>query len=324
MTTATMTNQTVPLTSKHSRLVSFEPSHSWLKRCDSEGLLIIQGGYKLNPQGRFKKDDENPHTIFDGQSRHYGAVACLGDHESALNQRKELSARHAFAACLRPSDDGQDLIVVVSHWNEDRARTIGESLKGQYRLIRNGIEIKCTVKEVGSQLEDEGTYQLLKPQLKPGRTLLIGSGHGTSQEWIVESDGFIGGVATENLAVSQLVKTIANDAVIRGHALKLGEQQVNLDSITQALRTGEYGSMPREHWEAIKDRYVGQWYESFKNYLLKTYGSDLQSISNIVFSGGGAELIRDRVGKFAIIPIDAQTSSVRGAYQHHAAAIGVM
>ena len=318
-----MTNQAVPLTSKHSRLVSFEPSHSWLKRCDSEGLLVIQGGYKLNPQGRFKKDDENPHTIFDGQSRHYGAVACLGDHESALNQRKELSARHAFAACLRPTDDGLDLVVVVSHWNEDRARTIGESLKGQYRVIRNGIEIKCTVKEVRSQLEDEGTYQLLKPQLKPGRTLLIGSGHGTSQEWIVESDGFIGGVATENLAVSQLVKTIANDQVIRGHALKLGEQQVNLDSITQALRTGEYGSMPREHWEAIKDRYVGQWYESFKNYLLKTYGSDLQSISNIVFSGGGAELIRDRVGKFAVIPIDAQTSSVRGAYQHHAALIGV-
>ena len=323
MTTATMTEIKTLETSKHTRLVSFEPSHSWLKRCDSEGLLVIQGGYKMNPQGRFKKDDENPHVIFDGQSRHYGSTACLGGHESALNQRKELNARQAFAACMRPSDDRKDLIVVVSHWNEDLAKSISDSLKGRYRVMRNGVEISCNVKEVVSQLEDEGTYQLLKPQLKPGRTLLIGSGQGTSQEWIIEPDGFIGGVATENLAVSQLVKTIANDQVIRGHALKLGEQQVNLDAITQALRTGEYGSMPNEHWEAIKDRYVGQWYETFKNYLLKTYGSDLQSISNIVFSGGGAELIRSRASKFAVIPDDAQTASVRGAYSHHSIALGV-
>jgi hypothetical protein len=308
---------------KHTRLVSFEPSHSFLKRCDDEGVIILQGGYRVNPKGRIQKDDENVLIQFEGQSRYYGTIASLGTHESPLTQRKETSARMGFAATLRPSDDCTELTVVLSHWDEDRAKAIAASLKGSYSVIRNGHPIRCVVKEVFAQLEDEGTYQLLKPSLKPGRTLLIGSGQGTSQEWIINANGFFTGQATENLAVSRLVQMIADDQVIRGASLKLGESSVNLDGITQGLKTGTYGDMPREHWECIVDRYVGQWYEGFKNYLLKTYGTELQSISNIVFSGGGAELIRKRAGKFAIIPTDAQTASVRGAYQHHAARLGV-
>ena len=323
-----MISQTMPITStatgKHIRLVSFEPSHSWLKRCDSDGVTILQGGYRVNPQGRLQKNDENVLIQFEGQSRYYGAIASLGSHESPLTQRKEDNARFGFAAILKPSDDLCELIVILSHWDEDRARAIGQSLKGQYSVMKNGIPIRCVVKQVITQLEDEGTYQLLKPRLKSGRTLLIGSGQGTSQEWIINADGYFTGNATENLAVSKLVKMIADDQQIRAASLKLGESTVNLDAVTQALKTKSYGSLHPEIWESITDRYVGQWYEGFKNYLLKTYSTELQSISNIVFSGGGAELIRNRAEKFAIIPEDAQTSSVRGAYNHHASLLGVL
>jgi hypothetical protein len=311
------------LTEKHRRLVSFEPSHSWLKRADSEGVLTIQAGYRLNPQGRNRTDDENPLIVFEGQKRLYGAIACQGAHESPLNHRKEANPRMGFAACLRPSDDGKDLTVIVSHWDESVGAQIAQSLTGPYSVTRNGHQIHCNVKEAYAQLEDQGTYQLMKPQLKPGKTLLIGSGHGTSQEWFVDSDGYFRGESTENLAVMKLVQMIANDQAVRAAALRLGEQTVNPDLVAQSLRSGQFGSLPTEHWEAIRDRYVGQWYEGFKNYLLKVHGPELQSTANIVFSGGGAELLRSRVGKFAMIPTNAQTASVRGAYAHHAALLGV-
>lgn len=311
------------LQAKHTRLISFEPSHSWLKRYDSEGALVVQAGFRLNPNGRTLKNDENRHLLIDGHNRYYGSIACQGQHESPLTQRKENTARLGFAACLRPSDDGKDLVVCVSHWDEDTGKAIAESLKGHYDATVNGRQIRCRVVSAISQLEDEGTYQLLKPRLKPGRTLLVGMGHGTSQEWIIEPGDFFTGRATEALAVSHLVKQIADDQGIRAHALKLGEQSVNLDLVTQALRTGQFGSMPREHWEAISQKYIGQWFDGLKGYLLKTYSSELQSISNVVLSGGGAELIRDRAGKFALIPDDAQIASAKGAYLHHSVLSGV-
>lgn len=310
-------------TSNHRRLVSFEPSHSWLKRADSEGVLTIQAGYRMNPTGRNRTDDENPLIVFDGQKRLYGAIACQGVHESPLNQRKEANPRMGFAACLRPSDDGKDLTVIVSHWDESVGNQIAQTLTGPYSVTRNGHQIHCRVTAAYAQLEDQGTYQLMRSSLKPGKTLLIGSGHGTSQEWFVDSDGYFRGESTENLAVMKLVQMIANDQTIRAAALRLGEQTVNSELVAQALRNGQFGSLPAEHWEAIRDRYVGQWYEGFKNYLLKVHGPELQSTANIIFSGGGAELLRSRVGKFAMIPNDAQTASVRGAYQHHAALLGV-
>jgi len=323
----TLTAQSIPLSSlaseKHSRLVSFEPSHSWIKRFDDEGIQIIQAGWKVNPTGRFFQDDANPCLIFDGSRRLYGDRVCEGVHVSPLNQRKEDIARYSFAATLRPSDDHKDLIVIVSHWHEQTAADIAQSLLGQYDVTRNGVRIRCTVKRAIAELEGKGAYYLVKPQLKPGKTLLFELGHGTSEEWIIGSDGWVDGKATENLAVSRLVDTIAGDQSIRAHCLKLGEQEINRELISKALRTGQFGSMPIEKWEAIKSKYVAVWFDDLKNYLFKAYGSDLQSISNIVFSGGGAALIRDRALDFAIVPDSPETASVRGAYYHHAAAVSV-
>lgn len=307
---------------KHERLISFEPSHAWIKRFDSEGAKIIQAGWKVNPTGRFHRDSENPYVIFNGTHKLYGSRVCEGDHISPLHQRKENLARDYFAATLRPSDHTKDLIVVVSHWDEDTANAIAQSLMGAYDVTVNGERIQCNVIKAIPELEGRGAYYLVKPQLKPGKTLLIEAGHGTSEEWIVSSDGIFDGKVTENLAVSRLVDMIAGDQRVRSHCLKLGEQEINRELIAKGLRTGQFGSMPVEHWEAIKQHYVATWFDSLKNYLLKAYGSELQSISNILLSGGGSALIRDRAKGFAIIPDTPETASVRGSFLYHTAVLG--
>lgn len=308
---------------QNNRLVSYEPSHSWLKRTDELGTQVIQAGYRLNPVGRFLKNDENPLVLVDGETRWYGQEACQGAHESPLSQRKEVEPRFGFAACLRPSDHGKALTVVVSHWDEDTGNRIAQSLIGSYQVTRNGHTVQCQVVKATAQLEDQGTYQAVLPLLKPGKTLLIGSGYGTSQEWLIGQNGFFQGQATENLAVKNLAMAIAADPVVRDAAIRLGEQTVNLDLVAQALKTGTFGSLDQATWSSIRSKYVAKWFEGFKGYLVKAYGTELQAVSNVVFSGGGAELIRDRVGGFAIVPGDAQTASVRGAYAHHATVGGI-
>lgn len=322
MVLSTPPRQQLSTKAKHTRLVSFEPSHSWIKRFDDEGASIVQAGWKVNPTGRFFKDASNPHVMFNGTSKLYGERVCEGDHVSPLNQRKEDIARDAFAATLKPSDDTKELTVVVSHWHEETGHTIAARLYGDYDVTVNGVRIQTTVKRAFAELEGKGAYYLVKPQLKPGKTLLFELGHGTSEEWIIDSDGFFNGHATENMAVSKLVDTIAGDRMIRSHCLRLGEQDVNRELIAKALRTGQFGSMPAEHWEAITRPYINGWFDSIKNYLLKQYGSELQSVSNIVMSGGGAALIRDRANGFALIPESPETASVRGCYYHHAAIVG--
>jgi len=50
---------------KTTRLVSFENSNSWLKRFDDEGVLVVQAGYKLNPNAveQRNRDQQNPIVV---------------------------------------------------------------------------------------------------------------------------------------------------------------------------------------------------------------------------------------------------------------------
>ena len=107
------------LAAKHTRLVSFENSNSWIKRHDAEGTLLIQAGYRENPNSNSFTDDENPIVIISGaRPRWYGEMACQGAHTKLHGRNKVETAREAFAATLRPTDDGRDLIVIASHWDK--------------------------------------------------------------------------------------------------------------------------------------------------------------------------------------------------------------
>ena len=244
----TLTAQSINLSTlanaKHTRLVSFENSNSFLKRHDSEGSLVIAAGHRENPSVHAHSDDENPIVILEGQRpRWYGARVCQGDHVSNSHRSKIETARESFAACLRPSDDGRDLIVIASHWDKPALESLKVALQGQYKVIRNGTKIQCAVTQVIATMEGLGSFHSAKSQLKDGSTLLIELGYGTAEIWFIDESGqIVDGAPVTRLGVINLVKAIADDPTVRA-LTQDNSGTVNLSAISQALQQDTLGKI---------------------------------------------------------------------------------
>ena len=325
------TAHTIPLSSvatgKHTRMVSFENSNSFLKRHDSEGTLIIQAGYRENPSDAAHNDGENPIVIIDGKTpRWYGPMACQGAHTKSFELSKIETAREAFAACLRPSDDGSDLIVIASYWDQRDFPSMEKALKGQYRVIKNGNEIQCRVTQVLTVLEGIGSYWDVENRLQPGQTFLLEIGFKTAEEWVIDEDGrVIDGRPVTQLGILNLVNAIANDPTVKA-ALGDGDRSdsVNLSLISAGLQKPSIGRLSPENWQAIKTKYATEYFKSLKGYLKAQYGTQFQAMSNLILTGGGAALlesVKPEITQLFIIPNHPQTASVRGAYAHQMARV---
>ena len=327
MTTATMTEIKTLETSKHTRLVSFENSNSWIKRHDSEGTLLIQAGYRENPNANSFTDDENPIVVVSGaRPRWYGEMACQGAHTKLHGRNKVETAREAFTATLRPTDDGRDLIVIASHWDKPALEALKTALTGQYKVIRNGRTIGCTVTQVLPILEGMGSYEAVKDRLQPGATLLIELGFGTSEQWVIDSKGrIISGQTVNEFGMNRLCGSIANDPAVRGLcADNSGADNPSL--ISQALREETIGRIKPDIWKTLKATYGGEFLRSLQGYLRTQFADQSQSISNIVLTGGGASFlqsIQPKVSQAFIIPDGPQTASVKGAYDAQWTKVGV-
>jgi hypothetical protein len=321
MTTATMTATPQTLIANHTRYVSFENSNSWLKRHDEQGTRVIQAGYRENPTDSAHSDDDNPIVISGNQKRWYGAMACQGIHVRSFERSKIETARHSFAACLRPEDNGHDLTVIASHWNKNEFSLLEQALKGQYRVIRNGREIRCTVTHVQPILEGMGSYHAVTDRLNPGQTFLLEIGFGTAEEWVIDENGrVIDGRPVTQLGILNLVNSIAADPTVKA-TLGNGDSSltVNLSAISAALQKPTLGRIGEANWTAIKRKHSHEFYQSLKGYLRSTYGQQLQSMDNVVLTGGGAALLASLVpdlAEFFTIPDRPQTASVRGAYAY--------
>ena len=320
MTTAQMTEPKTLETSKHTRLVSFENSNSWIKRHDLEGTLLIQSGYVENPGKMAKGDDENPIVMVGASRRWYGSRACIGNHNRIHGRSKIDSARDSFSACLRPSDDGKDLIVIASHWDFENLESLEAALKGQYNVTRNGVVIRCAVTKVLPVLEGIGSYQSLKPQLEEGYSLLIEIGYGTAEEWLIDDSGeVVDGRPVTALGVSKLVDTIANDPTVK--AILGGDEStsINLSMISAGLKSDTCGKITAGQWLPIKRKYVTAWFEALQAYITTQYETQGQNISNVILTGGGAALLKSvkpEVTEYFTIPLNPQTASVMGAFNH--------
>ena len=224
-------------TAKTTRLVSFENSNSWLKRHDSEGTLIIQAGYTESIGMMAKGNDENPIVISGSSKRWYGSKACLADHKRIHGLDKIGTARESFAACLRPSDHGRDLIVIASHWDYGNLTDLKTALTGQYKVIRNGETIQSIVIQVLPVLEGLGSYEAVKSKLDPGHSLLIEVGYGTAEEWLIDESGeVVDGNPVTALGVAKLVTSIAADPSVKaGLGITSNSTSVNLSLISAAL-----------------------------------------------------------------------------------------
>lgn len=324
--TITIASKTVP-DSKHTRLVSFENSNSFLKRHDSEGTLVIQAGYRENPSVHALSDDENPIVILDGQRpRWYGARVCQGDHVSNSHRSKIETARESFAACLRPSDDGRDLIVIASHWDKPALESLKVALQGHYKVIRNGVKIQCVVTQVIATMEGLGSFHSVKGKLKEGSTLLIELGYGTAEIWFINESGQLAdGAPVTKLGVINLVKSIADDPTVRS-LTQDNSGTVNLSAISQALQQDSLGKISPENWQAIKVKYASEFLKDFQGYLRTQHAFHMQSASNLVLTGGGAALLsalQPKLAQVFIVPHQPQTASVRGAYERQMDKVGL-
>ncbi|MBD2034020.1 hypothetical protein H6F76_03010 [Leptolyngbya sp. FACHB-321] len=314
---------------KHTRLVSFENSNSFLKRHDSEGTLVIQAGYRENPSDSAHADDENPIVILNGTApRWYGSIACQGQHIRSFERSKLETAREAFAACLRPSDDGRDLIVVASYWDRKDLPAMERALLGTYNVIRNGESICCTVTQVLTVVEGIGSYWAVESRLQHGQTFLLEIGFRTAEEWLIDETGrVIDGRPVTQLGIFNLVNAIANDATVRA-TLSNGDRSdsINLSLISAGLQRQTIGRLAVDQWQAIKTKYASEYLKSLKGYLRTQYASIYQSTANSVLTGGGAALLlnlQPRLSDLFVIPQEPQTASVRGSYARQLSKVGV-
>ena len=315
-------------TAKTTRLVSFENSNSFLKRYDSEGILVIQAGFTEAINMMAKGDDENPIVISGSSKRWYGSKACLADHKRIHGLDKIGTARESFAACLRPSDHGRDLIVIASHWDYSNLTGLKTALTGQYKVIRNGETIQCTVTAVLPILEGLGSYEAVKSKLDPGHSLLIEIGYGTAEEWLIDGSGeVIDGNPVTALGVAKLVTTISSDPSVKaGLGITSNSTSVNLSLISAALQSETLGKLSADQWRAIKRKHVNAWFEMIQAHIATKYESQSQNLVNLILTGGGAALLKSvkpDVIEFFTIPDRPQVASVIGAYNCQMAKVGV-
>ena len=324
-TTAQITNYK---TSRTTRLVSFENSNSWLKRHDDEGTLIVQAGYTEAIGMMAKGDDENPIVISGSSKRWYGSKACLADHKRIHGLDKIGTARESFTACLRPSDHGRDLIVIASHWDYGNLTDLKTALTGQYKVIRNGETIQCTVTQVLPVLEGLGSYEAVRSKLDPGHSLLIEIGYGTAEEYFLNGSGeVVDGNPITALGVAKLVTTIAADPSVKaGLGITSNSTSVNLSLISAALQSETLGKLSADQWRAIKRKHVNAWFEMIQAHIATKYESQSQNLVNLILTGGGAALLKSvkpDVVEFFTIPDRPQVASVVGAYASQMAKVGV-
>ncbi len=329
MTTATLTEIKTLETAKHTRLVSFENSNSWLKRHDSEGTKVVQAGYQLNPSSiaQRSRDTDNPIVVVSGQPpRWYGVKACTGNYTPIHGQSKIETARESFTALLRPTDHERDLIVVASHWDDSNLKALETALKGQYKATVNGHQIQCNVTQVIVTEEGMGSYHAVADRLKPGATLVIEMGFGTSEFWLVGEDGLPqDGGTVDTLGIAKLCQDLALDPQIRAIASD-NANGVAPALISRYLRDGHPARIDSAVWDKLKSQYASEHLKRLQAYIKSEWAHRLQDIPNIVLTGGGSALlsaIQPKLHQVFLIPEFPQTASVRGAYESQWAKVGV-
>ena len=321
---------TKPKAKQQKRVIAFENSHSWIKRADEEGTMILQAGYAFNPGKAtvraINKELREDVLVFEkGQEcrkRLYGKYACSNMRPETLdNADKVETARQSFAAMLRPSDHMQELVVVASHWDADKACQICDRIKGDYSVTVNGDSIMCRVVEAIPILEGAGTWHLLKTQegLEEGATALYELGFGTTEKRWIDEDGVVMGQdPDESLCIKALVGEIARLPHIQTALTRKDQQAANEAILSRALKEH---NLPRlkSSWDAVVQASVQDWVTKlFQEFMADPLAS---SATNWVLTGGGAELAKpyladcDLLDTF-VIPDNAQTASVRGAYLH--------
>ena len=308
-----------------SKLVAIEISNSQNKRYDGSGEpLIVQSVWKdkIPLISKGKGTETSPQIATKTRQYWFGEMAANGEHISVANtaQDKSCYVRLLLSSLLLPTDRTVKLIMSYhSPFDTEAIERIKQDCLGVHSFVRNGKDVRVTVSDVEIVPEGIGALWLARKNGVPeATTLTVELGYRTGEPWIVNAEGqIIGGQPLEDLGIYYLCRSIADDESVRAAILGMitSSRQVNPSQIAIALRTGVLPKMHPDRWQAIANSYIKRWADKAIGRIMTDYASELDNVEQLVFSGGGAMLARERFLKAGIHVDDrADTASVRGMY----------
>lgn len=307
------------------KLIAVEISNSQNKRYDGTGEpLIVQSVWKdkIPLISKGKGTETSPQVVLQSNQYWFGEMAANGEHISVANtaQDKSCYVRLLLSSLLLPTDREVRLVMSYhSPFNTEAVDRIKHACLGVHSFVRNGKDVRVTVTDVEIVPEGIGALWLARQNGVPETTTLtVELGYRTGEPWIVSAEGqIIGGQPLEDLGIYHLCRSIADDESVRATILGMitSSRQVNPSQIAIALRTGTLSKMHPERWQAIAKSYIKRWADKVIGRIMTDYASELDNVEQIVFSGGGAMLARERFLKAGIHVDDrADTASVKGMY----------
>lgn len=317
------------------KVIAVELSNSQGKRFSATDpeVLIIQAAWThtIDRVARGKGTQTSPQLVIDGEPVWFGEIPAQGDHTSIANLTKDKSEASGFLLkpLLLPEDSGDVHLICSYHstFNTELCEAIKRQLMGVHRFIRNGQEVAVNVTGVTLIAEGLGAFWLAlsNDAIARKKTLVVECGYRTVEAWIVTGDGdIIGGDVLEDFGVYYLASEIAADDHIRAAILGSAttSRQINPTQIAIALKTGELAKVSKPQWEAISRKYIDRWYDRLLGRLTTDYASELTTVEQIVFSGGGSMLVRDKlIAAGIVVDSDAATASIRGAFWQYASTV---
>lgn len=318
------------------KVIAIELSNSQGKRYSGSGeVLIVQAAWThtIDRVARGKGTMTSPQLVIDNEPVWFGDIPAQGEHTSIANSAKDKAelADFLLKPLLLPEDNGNVHLILSYHstFNHDLCDLLRHKVLGIHHFLRNGQQVAVNVTGVTLIPEGLGAFWLAlsNDAIAARKTLVVECGYRTTEAWIVTAEGeIIGGEPLEDLGVYYLAQEIAQDDGVRAAILgsTVTSKQVNPTQIGIALRTGEIAKMTPEQWQAVARKYIARWYDRLLGRLTTDYAADLNTTEQIVFSGGGAMLVQERLRAAGIAVDDhAHTASIRGAYWQYASAVTV-
>lgn len=318
------------------KLISIEISNSQGKRYgegDRDTLMVHSAWtHTVDRVSRGKGTHSNPQIVTEaGELIWFGETPALGEHQSIATQAKDKSEIAGFLLkpLLLPSDSGGahsgKLHIVMSHhsyFDSEVKTTIEREILGRHQFTRNGEAVDVTVEAVELVPEGAGAYWLATElgQLKSGYTLTIEIGYRTTEVWLMDESGDPVKGEPIQFGVFNLAQAIAADDEVREALLGTTHtpKQVKDSQISIALKTDHIAKLAPDQWQIVKSRHLERWKEDIIGMVFSQHEASLSQAEQILFSGGGAMLLRDRLASNPNFWVDEQahTASVRGSYYH--------
>ncbi|BAS54251.1 hypothetical protein NIES2135_04980 [Leptolyngbya boryana NIES-2135] len=320
-----------------SKLISIEISNSQGKRYGEGDInpLIVHSAWThtIDRVARGKGTQSSPQIqTKDGETIWFGEMPALGEHQSIATLGRDKSEMAAFLLMplLLPEDNGGahggHLRIVMSHhsyFDPAVKQRIEDQILGRHQFTRNGREVDVIVDSVELVPEGVGAYWLASElnQLKSGYTLSIEIGYRTVEVWLLDDAGEPIKGEPIQFGVFNLASAISSDDEVRTALLGTTDtpKTVKDTQIAIALKQGKIAKIKDQQWEAIKTRHLERWKDDVIGMIFSQHEAILTQAEQILFSGGGAMLLRERLLKANPnfwVDSDAQTASVRGSYYH--------